>query len=319
MTRSLFCILSAAGIALSGCGSSNSSSNSSSFAERAQRVTNSGPPELTSSEIQQRAAGVLGNADALNVSPLYLETIQPTPRAFTFDPACDGTSCDYTNADDDDAIVATVSLADVRTFGEVAEPLQPILSKNGVTTFLQEGPGRLLPEGDVRAYGAWLEHGAFAVVEITGLMEAGGDVRASGIYGLVGSDVTGSAPNVDATYQGLMVGTPVGGEHRGYTLQGDAELVYTMADNDIDAHFTNISDLGRGVAYETEEIHFRDVAVDDSGRFFQSVVDMDGDPIPGTTISGDFAGPAHEEVMGTFESDGIVGAFGAIREEQVTP
>ncbi len=117
-----------------------------------------------------------------------------------------------------------------------------------------------------------------------------------------------------------MVGTPVGGEHRGYILQGDAELVYTMADNEIDAHFTNISDLGRGVAYETEEIHFRDVDVDAaSGRFFQSAADMDGDPITGTTISGDFAGPAHEEVMGTFESDGIVGAFGAIREEPVTP
>lgn len=309
MTRSLFCILSAAGIALSGCGSSDSSS----FAERAQGVTNSGPPELTSSEIQQRAAGVLGNADALNVSRLHLETIQPTPVASALNPDCSGmsgTSCSYTDADGNE-MTDGVSLADIRTFGEAAGLPQPILGKNGVTTFLQEGPGRLLPEGDVRAYGAWLEHGAFAVVEITGLLEEGEDVRASGIYGLVGSDVTGSAPDANARYEGLMVGTPVRGEHRGYTLQGDAELVYTMADNEIDAHFTNISDLGRGVLYETEEIHFRDVDVEDSGRFMQGVGD--------TTISGDFAGPAHEEVMGTFESDGIVGAFGAIREEQVTP
>jgi len=35
---------------------------------------------------------------------------------------------------------------------------------------------------------------------------------------------------------------------------------------------------------------------------------------PGNSIKGGFAGPDHAEALGIFESDNIVGAFGAIRE-----
>jgi hypothetical protein len=193
-----------------------------------------------------------------------------------------------------------------------AGELQAVLSRNGVTTFAFEGEADLEAGlGEARVYGAWLEHSAFAVVEVTAEVQ---EVSGSGLFSAYLGARSGSPPadlEADARYVGLMVGSPIQGARSGNRLQGDAELVYTMADNDIDAHFTDISDLGRGVRYETEEIHFLNVDVDDSGNFLQGV--------RGRTISGNFAGPDHDEVLGTFESNGIVGAFGAIREEPVTP
>ena len=88
-------------------------------------------------------------------------------------------------------------------------------------------------------------------------------------------------------------------------LRGDAELVFTAADREVDAHFTDIVDLG-GSPHATSRIDFEDVAVGRDGAF--------ADGQPGNNIEGGFAGPDHAEAVGIFESDGIVGAFGAERE-----
>ena len=107
-----------------------------------------------------------------------------------------------------------------------------------------------------------------------------------------------------------MVGSPVGGEHRGDILQGDATLEYAFADRTIDAEFTNIVDLDHGMPHTTESISFAPMSVDSDGIFFSEDSVSPADKY----IEGAFAGPGHEEVLGIFESDGIVGTFGAIRE-----
>jgi hypothetical protein len=313
MIRLSICIPFAAGIALSGCGGS-SSGGGISFAERARDVTNAEAPAMTETEIRLGARSLLsdiaeddqrnnvGTSLRLHRQTDSGEILEPVPR--TCDDGVD--SCRYGDID--------VSSQDVLNLLEAAEgeavELQPVLTKNGITTFKIEGE---LPQGfdfdDIRTYGAWLEHSAFAVLrQQTG--EIGTDNGpGSAIYSFIAGVGPASAPDEDATYQGLMVGSPVSGEYRGNALQGDAEVVYSMADNNFDAQFTDIKDLDRGVAHATEEIRFADVAPAAAapGGYFQQ-------SSPDRYIGAAFFGPGHEEVGGWFESDNVVGAFGAIRQ-----
>ena len=305
MIRLSICILAAAGIALSGCGSS-SSGGSSSFAERARDVTNAESPALTPAQIQQRGESVFGNVNYLSSSRLHVQTDNENIPDTVIDSDCVRTTCTYTVRDNSGRAVANVpvSLSDLET----SERRQAVLTRNGVTTFMGQAESEL---GSARSYGTWLEHGGFAVAEVTQTIET---VQASFVYGLAGGAATGSAPLVDATYQGLMVGSPVAGEHRGDILQGDATLEYAFAERTIDAEFTNIVDLDHGMPHTTEEIQFGSVGVNSgNGTFNQS------SPSTNKFIEGTFAGlgsNAHDEVLGTFESDGVAGAFGAIREQR---
>jgi hypothetical protein len=286
----LFIVFCTAGIALSGF------SSSPGFAERARGVvTGANPPALTSAQIAQRAQDVQ-NPDVLTISRLHVTTDSERVPEFVLESDCAGTTCTFTNPET--GSVQSVTLTGVS--GNI-EGAQTVLTRNGVTTYLQEAQGG---DASLKAYGAWLEHGAFAVVEETGVVEG---IELSGIYGLAAGRSSNSRPSVDATYRGLMVGSPVGGAHRGNILQGDAELVYTSADNEVDAHFTDIRDLDRGSPHATSRIDFENLAVEEDGLF------ADGQPGNGF-IEGGFAGPGHAEALGIFESDNIVGAFGAARE-----
>lgn len=286
----LFIVFCTAGIALSGC------SSSPGFAERARGVvTGANPPALTSAQIAQRAQDVQ-NPDVLTISRLHVTTDSERVPEFVLESDCAGTTCTFT--DRETGIVQSVTLTGVS--GNI-EGAQTVLTRNGVTTYLQEAQGG---DASLKAYGAWLEHGAFAVVEETDVVEEG--IELSGIYGLAAGRSSNSRPSVDATYRGLMVGSPVGGAHRGNILQGDAELVYASADNEVDAHFTDIVDLDRGSPHATSRIDFENVAVEQDGIFAKGQ--------SGNRIEGGFVGPDHAEAVGTFESEGIAGAFGAIRE-----
>ena len=328
MNRLSICILTAAGIALSGCddgdtivrmspapdpmegggSSSSSGGSSSSFAERARDVTNAESPALTPAQIQQRIErlGSNGNDLFVETSRLHVQTDNENIPDTVIDPDCVGTTCTYTSTDDnlDEFVVALRGAAD-------ESERQVILTRNGITTNLIEIEDRLVGviEGNFRSYGAWLENGSFSVIRETGDLSEG--VEASFIYGfLYLGNETGSTPSGDATYQGLMVGSPVGGEHRGNILQGDATLEYALADNEINAQFTEIRDLDRGVAHATESISFAPIGVDEDGVFFSEDSVSPADKY----IVGAFAGPDHDEVLGIFESDGIAGTFGAIRQ-----
>jgi hypothetical protein len=197
---------------------------------------------------------------------------------------------------------------------------EAILTKRGLAASNQQVTTFLIGEGkpgSARSYGAWLQQGGFAVISeqgAPGLSPGSGITQASALYGLAGATLSGSRPmmpietTVDiATYQGLMVGSPVDGEYRGNILQGDATLDYSFTYEDIGARFTEIRDLDRGMRHATETIEFDPMGVDEDGTF-------SGDLSSNNFIEGGFAGSGHEEVLGTFESSGIAGAFGAIRQ-----
>ena len=226
---------------------------------------------------------------------------------------------------------------------------RPILSREyqtvegaaeDITTFLVEESAPAMDSvaavNEVSSYGAWLQHGGFAVIQQD--IPVAGEA-ASAIYGLAGFYTpSGSRPEplageATATYGGLMVGSPVAGDYRGNILQGDAYLDYAFATEQLNAEFVNIVDLDRGAQHvlpgNREDISFQNVPVRDNGTF---------GPLSASSnrfIRGSFAGaeastaataatdtmpamPAvtgHDEVLGTFESDGIAGAFGAIRQQ----
>ena len=273
------------------------------FAERARGVvTGANPPALTSAEIAQRAQDVTQNANVLEVSRAHYKTDNELYPEFVVESDCSGTNCPFVDTEPSVALALELGL-EIDEVEELLalEGVEPVLTKNGVTTFLREMDG-------VNAYGAWLEHGVFAVAEdIDDTYEQGiPGIKFSGVLSLAGGQVSGSRPSVDATYRGLMVGSPVGGGRRGNTLQGDAELVYASADNEVDAHFTDIVDLDSGSPHATLRIDFENLAVGQDGIF--------ADGQPGNSIKGGFIGTDHAETVGIFERDNIVGAFGAIRE-----
>lgn len=180
----LFIVFCTAGIALSGC------SSSPGFAERARGVvTGANPPALTSAQIAQRAQDVQ-NPDVLTISRLHVTTDSERVPEFVIESDCAGTTCTFTHLQT--GLVSSVSLNGVS--GNIAGA-QTVLTRNGVTTFLQEGQDEAI---SVKAYGAWLEHGAFAVVEETGFVEEG--IEVSLIYGLAAGRSSDSRPSVDATY-----------------------------------------------------------------------------------------------------------------------
>ena len=320
-----FISVCAAGIALSGCGSSNSSGpgmtmmqdmpddtapmpptgENPSFAERARdAVTGANPPALTSAQIADRARDVTQNAGVLEASRAHYRTDDANHPEFIVESDCSGTSCDFEAVPLDElGLELGFDIDNVEELFALDEAVEPVLTKNGVTILRRRGIDSIDDDTDINGYGAWLEHGVFAVAEET---EGGEDIETSLIVSFVGGRPSDSRPSVDATYRGLMVGSPVDGAHRGNTLQGDAELVYTSADNEVDAHFTDIVDLDRGSPHATLRIDFENLAVDEDGVFEKDQ--------SGNSIVGGFVGTDHPEALGIFESDNIVGAFGAIRE-----
>lgn len=148
-----------------------------------------------------------------------------------------------------------------------------------------------------------MHHGAFAVGTLTG--EVSG-ISVTGSVGMASGDLTGSAPTGNAVWKGIMVGAPQGGED---ILQGDAALTWTM-DGDggtLDAEFTGIVNLDSNAVHSVTSASFDDVPVGQDGAYAQGTT--------GNRIQGGFYGPGHAETAGVFEQSGIVGAFGARKEE----
>lgn len=182
----------------------------------------------------------------------------------------------------------------------VAGDAKTILTRNGITM-------ARVRDDNYLAYGAWMEHGGFAVIQDTFKDSLDGfslEVTARGA--LAGGDLTGSAPSGTATWLGLMVGTPQTGSSKGNILQGDAALTFTLENGgSMDAAFTNIADLDRRAPYHIRSVRFNDVPVAGNGTFEAGNM--------GNRIQGGIYGPGHVETAGTFEKSGIVGAFGGKR------
>lgn len=102
-----------------------------------------------------------------------------------------------------------------------------------------------------------------------------------------------------------MVGRDVSASaSRGNEIRGNADLtIGDFADPRIDVAFTNISDVDAG--RRRADMTWEGVPVRGGG--FSTGSD-------GNSVQGQFYGPNHEEVGGTFERDQVMGAFGATRQ-----
>ena len=174
----LFIVFCTAGIALSGC-----SSSSPGFAERARdAVTGANPPALTSAQIAERAQDVTQNAGVLEASRAHYITDDAVHPEFILESDCSGTSCDFVETVplDELGLELGFDIDNVEELFALDEAVEPVLTKNGVTTLRRRGM-------DINGYGAWLEHGVFGVAEDT---EGGEDIDSSLIVSFVGGRVS---------------------------------------------------------------------------------------------------------------------------------
>lgn len=279
---------------LSACGSSNNRLIPFDAVE-AQRLTSASAPAEEVADQVARAAAIGPNIDRLAVSTLHGETDNPALETFAVPGVCTGTTCVFTEPTTTISVeINTENLLD--TEDDVGS-VRAVLTRNGIT--LLEGSGGERGR-DYRVYGAWMEHAGFAVE--TRHETERENIKITYRGGQAVGDSTGDAPSADATYHGVMVGTPATGDNSDDILQGDARLVYAFDTYSIDVHFENIKNLDRNADHSVTEITFEDIVVIDNTYSVEHNDQM---------LSGAFVGPAHAETAGVFEKDGVVGAFGA--------
>ena len=249
-----------------------------------------------------RAPAILSRADSLILSTVHAETNIPEVPTLRLQARCAGAQCLI--SDTTIGYSQTVSLSDLIT---VDGPTDAVGTKHGITLMYQTAS---TTSTDYTTLGAWMQHGAFASMNIEKGTAQVQDfaVDFTGRLAIAGGDLTGTRPTGNATWLGLMVGTPATGSNRGDRLMGDAALNYDMNAGGLDVAFSSIKNIDRGAAHSTPTVTFTDVPISTRGTFEAGFV--------GNRIQGGFYGPAHIEAAGIFEQSNIIGAFGARRYEE---
>ena len=183
----------------------------------------------------------------------------------------------------------------------------PILSTfNGIA--ISESRAPRIPLGRESAsfevFGGWLEHAYFATVGIQSgpLDEPEAPILA--IAGILGQCTGANPPPGRARWEGAMLGRDASGTRtHGNRVRGVASITFEdLSYPNVDVIFTDVIDLTAGSP--RLEMKWLGIPVS-SGEFEASVDDH--------RVTGQFFGPSHEEVAGTFHWHDIVGSFGAIR------
>lgn len=297
--------LAAAG-ALSACGGGGGGENRLSLdRDAAVSVTGSAQPVETFADQAARSAAIGAKTNAVAHSSIYQVADGEEIRV--------AVECSRTQCFNMDPVTGNLLPFEVFFLGGVptAGPTQggsaeAFLTKNGITlVHMQSDPD---PDYRLRFYGAWMDHGAFSLIEVseTGTEEDGTPESFETRIARGWGSLSGSPPSASATWRGVMVGTPAQGSRRGHILQGDATLTYNLGSRTVDAGFTDIVDLDREAAHTVGAVRFDRVPVASDGTFDFGTA--------GNLLRGGFGGPGHEETAGAFEQQGIVGAFGAKRQ-----
>ena len=242
-----------------------------------------------------RAPGIVSRSDSLVATTIHGETDDFGNPTFRLRANCSGTRCRISNPSTGFSQIVRLSDLEFQAADTVA-----VGTRHGIT--LMAVTSRT-PDHEATAFGAWMDHSSFTV-QIERLR--GVYVTVDGRYGLAGGDLTGTRPTGDATWLGLMVGTPATGSKRGDRLQGDATLDYDLDSNSLDVAFSSIKNIDRLTAHTTETVMFQDLRIGSRGTFEAGLA--------GNRIQGGFYGPGHVEAAGIFEQSNIVGAFGARRQ-----
>ena len=255
----------------------------------------SAPVEAAAAQ-QERQQDIVSRADSLVVSTTHVEAVLPdATHTFRLVSECSGPQCELLDPTTGDTDTTSIS-----TSGIAPGDAEAIGSKYGVT-LMSENRRHMGVEST--AFGAWMEHGSFALNSVRAVGE---EVESNSLHAVALGDLTGRPVTGNATWLGIMVGTPTAGLDRGDRLVGTAALNYDMAAGGLDAAFSGIKNIDREMAHTTETVIFSNLAIDTDGTFATGQ--------SGTRIQGGFYGPDHVEAAGIFEQAGIVGAFGARRQ-----
>lgn len=186
------------------------------------------------------------------------------------------------------------------------DAVQAEQSYNGIT--LREFSNLSIPvvDGmvDVDAWGGWLKRGFFAVSAFG--RESLDEVRShSGFLAIAqGETPATNPPSGSACWTGAMLGIDVSGTStHGNRVRGKASIdVDDLHYLNVDIVFTEVVDLATN--QRRSDMQWWGIPLFDGA--FEASTNAD-------RISGQFYGPEHEEVGGTFQWHEILGAFGAVR------
>ncbi len=287
---------------------------------------NTGAPLETGGEVAARMAEILFRTDSLLATRVHGQrrelppevAVLPDPLApapelerqdFLFDAACEETACMLTAVGDAGAASAGgVPAGFARDdLNWVTRASSAWAARHGITLLEAQADVReATPETpDMRSLGAWMDHSGFGFSHALSV-EEGWETQWR--YGLAGGDLSGTRPvprqDFDLVWRGVMIGSSA---HGYLPLQGDAVLTYDGGDSSLDAVFSDIYDLENRRPHSVSRVRFDNVPVRLDGTFDAGV--------PGNRIAGGFYGPDHRESVGVMEQLGIVGSFGARRQE----
>ena len=295
-------ILSAGGLAvaavlsLAACGGGDMNSRPALGLDEIRDLTGLSAPVETATAQQARQQEILSRADSLILSTMHVEAVLPDEtRAFRQLSECSGAECEL--LDPASGETDTVSVDDSEI---VLGDAEAIGSAHGITLMSESSHHK---GWDMTSLGAWMQHGSFALNSLRRVRE---EAEIDALDAMVLGDLTARPLTGDATWLGVMVGTPVAGDDRGDRLVGTAALNYDMSAGALDAAFSGIRNIDRGTAHGVEAAIFSDLKVGADGTFARGQ--------SGARIQGGFYGPGHAEAAGIFEQSGIVGAFGAKRQ-----
>ena len=263
-----------------------------------RELTGLSAPVETAAVQQERRQDIVSRADSLIVSTMHTEAVLPDEtqtHTLRLVSECSGTECQLL-----DPVTGETETASLDTAVLALGAAQPIGSAQGITLMSERGSRMGV---DATSLGAWIEHGSFA---LNSIRTVGEEVESNSLHAVALGDLTGRPLTGNATWLGIMVGTPTAGLDRGDRLVGTAALNYDMAAGGLDAAFSGIKNIDSGMAHTTETVIFSNLAIDTDGTFATGQ--------SGTRIQGGFYGPDHVEAAGIFEQAGIVGAFGAKRQ-----
>ncbi|MDE0332813.1 MAG: hypothetical protein OXL41_13200 [Nitrospinae bacterium] len=301
-------------IILFGCGGGGGPKFSSTNAPNIRQITGMSTPTFSDSEIapalDAQLEAVQASGDGLLlVSDWYVrirDNLSGQVAALTIDTTCDQSGCVAVHSQS--GIYERFTLHD---FGEETYPassqrerIEAVGEKNGVrvvTSFSFDLEGEDI-DMSAELYGAWMVSNGFGVLWGNSRFNEGS--IESGFGYSIGA-MSRSLPLGNTTYNGLMVGVDTGA-NRGDQIQGDAKLDFKLnfppheryAPN-MNVFFSNIRNLRTGASYRN--IEWTDGSVAENGTFDWG------------SINGSFYGPNHEEVGGSFNRNGIAGAFGGKR------
>ena len=275
-----------------GGGGSGSGTGSRTSSDDVRQQTGLAAPTETPAAQRARSPGIVARMDSLILSTIYGETSHSALPTFQLPASCSGTRCTVTERTTGYTYSLTPS-----DFESANAPSEAVGSKHGITLQWQNDPGNFT------AFGSWMDHSGFAIQSETDSVDG---ITVVGRYGLAGGDLTGAVPTGNATWRGLMVGTPATGANRGDRLHGDAMLTYRLTGRSLDASFTGIRNVDRNAAHSTATVSFTGVPVSSRGTYRAGIT--------GNRIQGGFYGPGQAETVGVFEQSNIVGAFGAKRQ-----